>query len=44
MLLEAFGAEAINRVEDETLAEGLLARLAVWLAGRSRTAGKEARA
>ncbi len=44
MLLEAFGAEAINRVEDEALAEGLRARLAVWLAGRSRTAAKEARA
>ncbi len=34
MLLEAFGAEAIARVEDEALAEGLRARLAAWLAGR----------
>ncbi len=38
MLLEAFGAEAIARVDDEALAEGLRARLAAWLAGR-RAAG-----
>ncbi len=35
MLLEAFGAEAIARVDDEALAQRLQARLAVWLAGRS---------
>ena len=35
MLLEAFGAEAIARVDDEALAQRLRARLAVWLAGRS---------
>jgi Fe-S cluster assembly protein SufD len=38
MLLEAFGAEAIARLDDEALAEGLRARLAAWLAGR-RAAG-----
>ena len=34
MLLEAFGVEAIDRVEDEGLAEALKARLAAWLAKR----------
>jgi Fe-S cluster assembly protein SufD len=36
MLLEAFGADAIDRVEDETVAEFLRARMRVWLASRSR--------
>jgi Fe-S cluster assembly protein SufD len=36
MLLEAFGAEAIARVDDEALAEGLRARMAAWLAGRGQ--------
>jgi Fe-S cluster assembly protein SufD len=40
MLLEAFGAEAIARVEDDALAEGLRARLAAWLAGRRAVAMK----
>jgi Fe-S cluster assembly protein SufD len=35
MLLEAFGAEAIARVDDEALARGLRSRLAAWLAGRN---------
>ena len=34
MLLEAFGQEAIDRVEDETLAEALGGPLRAWLAGR----------
>ena len=34
MLLEAFGAEAIARVDNEMLEQGLLALLGVWLAGR----------
>ena len=39
MLLEAFGADAIVRVDDEALAERLRARLAAWLAGRSAPGG-----
>ena len=35
MLLEAFGAEAIARVDDEALEERLRTLLAVWLAGRN---------
>ncbi|RBP15831.1 iron-regulated ABC transporter permease protein SufD [Roseiarcus fermentans] len=35
MLLDAFGAEAIAKVDDDALAEGLRARLAAWLAGRN---------
>ena len=31
MLLEAFGAEAIDRVEDAALADALRARLSAWL-------------
>ncbi len=38
MLLEAFGAEAISRVEDEALAERLHALLAAWL-GRRHAGG-----
>ena len=38
MLLEAFGREAINRVEDEMLAEALCASLRAWLASRGATA------
>jgi Fe-S cluster assembly protein SufD len=34
MLLEAFGAEAIARVDDEALAESLRTLLTGWLAGR----------
>ena len=34
MLLEAFGTEAIERVEDETLAAVLLASFRAWLAAR----------
>jgi Fe-S cluster assembly protein SufD len=36
MLLEAFGAEAIERVADEGLAETLKERLRLWLQGRAR--------
>ena len=43
MLLEAFGCEAIGRVEDEALEEALRARLVAWLAGRRQTATTEAR-
>ena len=39
MLLEAFGVEAIDRVDDEALAQSLRARLAAWLAGRQSHAG-----
>ena len=35
MLLEAFGVEAIDRVEDETIAEALRERMRAWLAARS---------
>ncbi len=38
MLLEAFGAEAIARVDEEALAQRLRARLFDWLAGRSAAA------
>lgn len=38
MLLEAFGADAIARVEDEDLAELLRARMRAWLAARTRGA------
>ena len=38
MLLEAFGAEAIGRIDDEALAIRLQARLAAWLGAR-RSAG-----
>ena len=38
MLLEAFGREAIDRVEDEMLAEALCASLRAWLASRGATA------
>ncbi len=34
LLLEAFGSEAIERVEDETFAEVLLAPFRAWLAAR----------
>ncbi len=37
MLLEAFGAEAIARVDDDALAGALHALLAAWLAGRHTT-------
>jgi Fe-S cluster assembly protein SufD len=40
MLLEAFGADAIDRVEDETVAEFLRARMRAWLASRSRQEGQ----
>lgn len=40
MLLEAFGAEAIARVEDEALADALKVRLSAWLAARGRAATK----
>ena len=39
MLLEAFGVEAIERIDDEALATGLRARLAAWLGAR-RSAGR----
>ncbi len=43
MLLEAFGAEAIDRVEDAALAGVLRARLSVWLAKRQQgSTGREA--
>ena len=32
MLLEAFGGESIDRIEDELLIEALRARLRAWLA------------
>jgi len=35
MLLEAFGAEAIERVADEAVAESLRERLSQWLKGRA---------
>jgi Fe-S cluster assembly protein SufD len=35
MLLEAFGAEAIERVADETVSEALRERLRAWLKGRA---------
>ncbi len=35
MLLEAFGAEAIERVADETVADALRERLRAWLKGRA---------
>jgi len=38
MLLEAFGREAIDRLEDEMLAEALCASLRAWLASRGATA------
>jgi len=38
MLLEAFGADAIDRVEDEVVAEGLRERMRAWLAARSKEA------
>jgi hypothetical protein len=34
MLLEAFGGESIDRLEDKLLVEPLRARLAAWLATR----------
>jgi Fe-S cluster assembly protein SufD len=34
MLLEAFGADAIDRVGDETIAEALRVRMRAWLAAR----------
>jgi Fe-S cluster assembly protein SufD len=34
MLLEAFGAEAIDRIEDKSLVDPLRARLAAWLEAR----------
>ena len=37
MLLEAFGAEAIERVDDEKLAEALRASFRAWLAARGRS-------
>ena len=36
MLLEAFGAEAIDRIEDRRLVEALRDRLSVWLGTRTR--------
>ena len=36
MLLEAFGVDAIDRVEDEEIAEGLRERMRIWLAARGR--------
>jgi Fe-S cluster assembly protein SufD len=36
MLLQAFGAEAIDRLEDKLLVEPLCDRLAVWLGTRTR--------
>ena len=38
MLLEAFGADAIARVDDEELAELLRGKLRAWLAGRAEGA------
>ena len=35
MLLEAFGAEAIERVADAKLAEALRERMRAWLAERA---------
>ena len=35
MLLEAFGGESIDRIENELLIEGLRARLGVWLGSRT---------
>jgi len=43
MLLEAFGVEAIDRVEDEVLANGLRALLAAWLGAGRRTAATQPR-
>jgi Fe-S cluster assembly protein SufD len=34
MLLEAFGADAIDRVEDAKIAEALRERMRAWLAAR----------
>jgi Fe-S cluster assembly protein SufD len=36
MLLEAFGAEAIERIENDTLAEALREAFRAWLAGRGK--------
>ena len=44
MLLEAFGREAIDRVEDETLAEALYASLRAWLASRGAAAPRRGEA
>ena len=44
MLLEAFGAEAIDRIGSEALAERLRARFVAWLAGRRSTGTMEASA
>jgi Fe-S cluster assembly protein SufD len=35
MLLEAFGGESIDRIEDELLIEALRAQLRAWLASRT---------
>jgi Fe-S cluster assembly protein SufD len=43
MLLEAFGVEAIERIDDEALATGLRARLAAWLGGRRSAAAAQPR-
>ena len=37
MLLEAFGGESIDRIEDKSLADSLRARLAAWLETRKKT-------
>ncbi len=44
MLLEAFGREAIDRVEDEMLAEALCASLCAWLGSRGATAPRRGEA
>jgi Fe-S cluster assembly protein SufD len=36
LLLEAFGGESIDRIEDTSLVEPLRARLAMWLGTRKR--------
>ena len=44
MLLEAFGEEAIDRVEDETLAEALRRPFRAWLASRAGAAARHDKA
>jgi hypothetical protein len=43
MLLEAFGAEAIDRIEDKLLVEPLRNRLAAWLGTRDADVSRSVR-
>jgi Fe-S cluster assembly protein SufD len=44
MLLEAFGGESIDRIENELLIDALRARLSAWLGSRGRPRTAEAKA